>query len=214
MSPIPLKAGDTVQCTDNYNYSHLIVGNEYTVEAVGPDHMVFLMGDPVARPVPPEYFSLVVPEDKRATEMGYNGPQLNPYVYEDHGYQPKDSWMAGGHKVLSLDELDARLLPTPAECASLANLLNAADLGQLTEADAVTVPQHYARFKIEPIRFICENNLNFFQGNILKYVLRYDAKNGLEDLKKAQRYLTMFIKFIEGDPNWWRKEEATVRVAA
>lgn len=70
--------------------------------------------------------------------------------------------------------------------------------------DMVTLPEHYARFEIEPIRFICENNLNFFQGNIVKYIMRWDAKNGLEDLRKAKRYLEMFIKWVEKDPDWWR----------
>jgi hypothetical protein len=74
-------------------------------------------------------------------------------------------------------------------------------------ADMVVLPEHYARFKIEPIRFVIENNLNFFQANIVKYIMRYDAKNGMEDLKKAQRYLTMFIKWVEGNPDWWRKGE-------
>lgn len=70
--------------------------------------------------------------------------------------------------------------------------------------DNVTLPHHYARFKIEPIRFSIENNLNGFQFNIVKYILRHDAKNGIEDLKKARRYLEMFIKFMEGDEDWWK----------
>lgn len=87
-----------------------------------------------------------------------------------------------------------------ATTAMVVNMLSEADrLG-----DRITLPEHYARFEIEPIRFICENNLNFFQGNIVKYILRWDAKNGLEDLEKAQRYLTMFIKWVKKDPDWWR----------
>src|SRR5262245_5708113 len=60
-------------------------------------------------------------------------------------------------------------------------------------ADKVNLPEHYARFAIEPIRFIGENKLDWFQGNIVKYVLRHDAKNGIEDLHKARRYLDMYI---------------------
>lgn len=90
------------------------------------------------------------------------------------------------------------------EQATIENVLAAEAHGVLPNADNVVLPKHYARFKIEPIRFICENGLNFFQGNIVKYVLRHDAKNGLEDLKKAKRYLDMFIKFQQGDENWWR----------
>ena len=72
------------------------------------------------------------------------------------------------------------------------------------EADNVRLPKHYARWKIEPIHFIEENGLPFWMGNIIKYVMRHDAKNGLEDLKKARRYLDMKIAQMEGDTEWWR----------
>ncbi|WP_298951533.1 DUF3310 domain-containing protein [uncultured Methylobacterium sp.] len=75
---------------------------------------------------------------------------------------------------------------------------------QPKEADNVHLPQHYARFKIEPISFICENGLNFFQGNVVKYVLRHDAKNGLEDIRKAKRYLEMYERYLQGDKEWWK----------
>lgn len=70
------------------------------------------------------------------------------------------------------------------------------------EGSKVVRPNHYARFKIEPIYFIIENGLSFDQGNIIKYVCRYDAKNGVEDLKKARRYLDMMIRRIEGDATY------------
>lgn len=66
-------------------------------------------------------------------------------------------------------------------------------------SDNVNRPAHYARFKIEPIYFIMENGLPFAAGNVIKYVCRHDAKNGVEDLKKARRYLDMMIKQAEGD---------------
>lgn len=68
--------------------------------------------------------------------------------------------------------------------------------------DPVHRPNHYARFKIEPIHFIAENQLPFMAGNVVKYVCRHDAKNGVEDLKKARRYLDMMIKKAEGDAEW------------
>lgn len=70
--------------------------------------------------------------------------------------------------------------------------------------DAVTTPNHYTRFEIEPISFIMTNKLEFWQGSVIKYVLRYDAKNGLEDLKKARRYLDMQIAKMEGNPDWYK----------
>lgn len=73
---------------------------------------------------------------------------------------------------------------------------------KVEQGDAVHLPPHYLRFKIEPVKFIVENGLSFWQGNVIKYVCRADAKNGLEDLQKARRYLDMEIKRQEGDLNW------------
>ena len=68
--------------------------------------------------------------------------------------------------------------------------------------DNVTLPNHYARFEIEPIYFIGQNQLNFFQGNVIKYILRHDAKNGIEDIKKAQRYARMYELYLSGHKDW------------
>ena len=54
-------------------------------------------------------------------------------------------------------------------------------------------PPYYTRFRIEPLAFITMNHLDFLQGNIIKYVCRYDGKNGAEDLMKARRYLDELI---------------------
>lgn len=70
------------------------------------------------------------------------------------------------------------------------------------KGDAVVRPDHYTRFKLEPVHFIMENELPFWCGNVIKYSLRYDAKDGIQDLKKARRYLDMQIKRMEADPNW------------
>ena len=68
----------------------------------------------------------------------------------------------------------------------------------------VTNPSYYTRFTIQPIVFIRENNLSFWQGNVIKYVCREDAKGGLEDLKKAREYLDNEIKRREGLKEWWK----------
>jgi len=48
--------------------------------------------------------------------------------------------------------------------------------------------QHYKDFKIQPIEFITANKLSFIQGNVIKYICRYDKKNGKEDIDKAIHY--------------------------
>ena len=55
-------------------------------------------------------------------------------------------------------------------------------------------PSYYHKGKIDTIQFCLENDLNFLQGNIIKYVVRYKEKNGLEDLNKAKEYLDRLIE--------------------
>ena len=47
---------------------------------------------------------------------------------------------------------------------------------------------HYRNFKIQPIEFITANNLSFIQASIIKYICRYNKKNGKEDIDKAIHY--------------------------
>ena len=60
---------------------------------------------------------------------------------------------------------------------------------------------HYKTMKIQPITFIMENNLSFAVGNIIKYVCRYDKKNGLEDIQKARQYLDFLEEKYNKDNN-------------
>ena len=60
--------------------------------------------------------------------------------------------------------------------------------------DNIKEPKHYTQYKIEPIDFIISYNLDFCTGNIIKYVLRYNLKNGVEDLKKAKQYIDFLIE--------------------
>jgi len=60
--------------------------------------------------------------------------------------------------------------------------------------DDISRPEHYcAGFEIEPLDFIVENQLDFLEGNIIKYVSRYDQKGGVKDLKKARFYIDKLI---------------------
>lgn len=64
--------------------------------------------------------------------------------------------------------------------------------------DSINQPEHYNAGGIECIDAIRAAMSQvafegFLQGNIIKYIWRYRHKNGLEDLKKAQWYLTLLI---------------------
>ena len=61
--------------------------------------------------------------------------------------------------------------------------------------DDITKPEHYcAGYNIEPLDYIQKNGLDFLEGNIIKYVSRYDMKGGVKDLEKARFYLDRLIE--------------------
>lgn len=55
---------------------------------------------------------------------------------------------------------------------------------------------HYIKHSIQPIDVIREYSMDFFEGNALKYLLRYKEKNGIEDLLKCKDYIDMIIDNI------------------
>jgi len=64
-------------------------------------------------------------------------------------------------------------------------------------SDTVNHPAHYTQGSMEVIEAIEGLSLGFHAGNIVKYVARYKAKGGVEDLKKARWYLDRLIE-LEG----------------
>lgn len=68
--------------------------------------------------------------------------------------------------------------------------------------DNVNNPSHYTSGGIETLDYIkakVKDYPSYAAGNILKYVSRYEHKNGIEDLKKAQFYLNDLIEWMESD---------------
>lgn len=57
---------------------------------------------------------------------------------------------------------------------------------------------HYKSMKIQPIEFIHANGLDFFQGNMLKYLCRHKTKNGVEDLMKVIHYAQLALELQYG----------------
>ena len=52
---------------------------------------------------------------------------------------------------------------------------------------------HYLKYKIAPVEFIIKNNIGFVEGNIIKYILRFKEKGGVQDLEKAKHYIELLI---------------------
>ena len=67
--------------------------------------------------------------------------------------------------------------------------------------DNVNKPNHYILDGIPGVEVkdvikavLGEDTVGFYLGNVLKYMLRFKKKNGLEDLKKARLYLDWAIE--------------------
>lgn len=75
-----------------------------------------------------------------------------------------------------------------------------------TKEDKVNNPNHYkGAFGLEAIEVVRNfaGNLTavqgFYWGNAIKYLLRFQSKNGLEDLKKARKNLDWLIEEMENE---------------
>ena len=73
----------------------------------------------------------------------------------------------------------------------------------MIKEDMINHPKHYLG-KIEVIDYI-DDKLSpqqfegYLLGNVIKYLSRYQKKNGLEDLKKGQWYLNKLITVKENN---------------
>lgn len=61
--------------------------------------------------------------------------------------------------------------------------------GEVEAIDSIKAAMSYEAFK------------GYCQGNALKYIIRYDRKNGVEDLRKAEWYINRLIKHLENGKN-------------
>ena len=92
---------------------------------------------------------------------------------------------------LSFEDENSNVLDKP-YCFECSDFIN-----EYKDEDNIN-PTYY-RKKIEVTDFIMEYELDFCSGNVIKYLVRQGKKNpnGLEDLKKAEWYLTRIIKEME-----------------
>ena len=53
---------------------------------------------------------------------------------------------------------------------------------------------HYKNCAIQPIDYIVKNNLDFLEGNVVKYITRHKTKNGIEDIRKVIHYAELILE--------------------
>jgi len=67
----------------------------------------------------------------------------------------------------------------------------------MSEANKTQVAGGHYQSKIQHWDFVVANDLNYFEGQITKYVTRCRKKNGLQDLEKAQHFLAKYIELVK-----------------
>lgn len=77
------------------------------------------------------------------------------------------------------------------------------------KSDVINKPSHYHKNNIDVIRFaelqLSKDELKgFYRINVMKYLTRYDRKNGAEDLQKCNFYLQKLIE-LEGGMSYEKK---------
>lgn len=53
---------------------------------------------------------------------------------------------------------------------------------------------HYKNKAIQPIEYIMANELDFCEGNVVKYITRWKDKGGVESLRKIKHYVDFLIE--------------------
>ena len=98
-------------------------------------------------------------------------------------------------------ELTKSGMPIPCECIR-------EGVEPKPASDSVHRPEHYTRWKIEPVTFLMRNDCEFWRANIVKYAMRAGYKiqpdltkreSEIDDLEKAIRYCEMRINFLNGE---------------
>lgn len=81
--------------------------------------------------------------------------------------------------------------------------------------DNINSPKHYEleglnMESIDIIKAALKENFEYFcLGNVLKYLIRAENKNGVEDYKKARKYLSWIEKTIKVDKDELAKDLST-----
>ena len=64
----------------------------------------------------------------------------------------------------------------------------------MTTYDKQIGGSHYQNFKIQPSKFVIENELLYPEGCVIKYILRHRLKGKRQDLEKAIHFIEMIIE--------------------
>lgn len=79
------------------------------------------------------------------------------------------------------------------------NIVGMCSVQEASPLDKQIGGEHYKTMKIQPVEFIVANNLDFLEGNVVKYISRHKQKGGKEDVKKVIHYCELILKTQYGE---------------
>jgi hypothetical protein len=60
--------------------------------------------------------------------------------------------------------------------------------------------EHYKDCKIQPVEYIHKNKLDYFEGNVVKYITRHRKKGeGRKDIEKVIHYAQLILELDYGE---------------
>ncbi len=67
-------------------------------------------------------------------------------------------------------------------------------MSQVKALEVQVAGNHYKDLAIQPIEYIFANKLGYCEANIVKYITRWRAKGGKQDLEKVKHYVDLLIQ--------------------
>jgi hypothetical protein len=108
-------------------------------------------------------------------------------------------WRGVRGRIVSVSESNEYPLEFISDCGKRLGYFRFSSMKKINQADPIN-PSHYKQGGIECIEAmkvaLGGGFLGYLRGNAIKYLWRYDKKNGVEDLKKARWYLDRLIKEV------------------
>ena len=71
--------------------------------------------------------------------------------------------------------------------------------GNISPSKRMVGGSHYLQFMIQPVEFITRNKIPYMEACAIKYLCRWRAKNGRQDLQKAQHYIELLIEMYDAE---------------
>jgi hypothetical protein len=162
-------------------WNELIVGDKVKVvkEIHGHD---FKIGEVVVVSRIPKHTDYMSFTDVHGNNWALTNTEVEILVYVDDEAQQKSE---------TANTFVAQVVALGKECAVAPTTPSALDVQE--------GGSHYKKLGIQPVQYIHENGLDYFQGNVVKYVTRHKDKNGAEDIKKAIHYLNLILELHYGE---------------